>query len=101
MTTTTPTQILHPWIATLRTLLAIVAGSVVAIFGFITALTVFAPQFLAAIAAILPPEWLAWATAAVATLGAVSAAITRIMAIPGVNAWLTKIRLGAAGQHSE
>lgn len=97
---TTPTQILHPWIATLRTILAIVAGAVVTIFTFIAAFAVFAPQLLAAVAAILPPEWLAWATAAVATLGAIAGAITRIMAIPGVNEWLAKIRLGASGQHS-
>jgi protein-S-isoprenylcysteine O-methyltransferase Ste14 len=93
--TTTPTQVARPWTATARTALQAVAGAILGAAALVAAVAVLAPQFLEAVAAILPPEWLAWATAAVATIGAVAGAVARIMAIPGVNEWLTKIKLAA------
>jgi protein-S-isoprenylcysteine O-methyltransferase Ste14 len=98
MTTTIPTpatQVTRPWTATFRTILQTVAGAILGAAGIVAALAILAPQFLAAIADVLPPEWLAWATAAVATIGALAGAFARVMAIPGVNEWLTKIKLAA------
>ncbi|WP_104127996.1 hypothetical protein [Cryobacterium sp. Y57] len=93
--TATPTQVARPWTATARTVLQAVAGAILGAAALVAAVAVLAPQFLEAVAAILPPEWLAWATGAVATIGAVAGAFARIMAIPGVNEWLTKIKLAA------
>ena len=71
-----PSQTRHPWRATLRTALAGVIG-----------------------AASLAPDVLAAAHVNSTVLGvqaiAVAAAVTRIIAIPGVNALLTKVGLGA------
>ena len=98
--TTTPTQVAYPWTAAARTALQAIAGAVLALAAFVAALAILAPQFLAAVANILPPAWLAWATSAVATIGALAGAFARIMAIPGVNEWLTRIKLSAApGAH--
>jgi hypothetical protein len=101
MTTTplTPTQVAYPGAAVLRTILQTVAGVILGAASVTAVVAVFAPQFLEAVATILPPEWLAWATGAVATIGALAGAFARIMAIPGVNAWLTTVKLGAAGKH--
>jgi hypothetical protein len=98
-TQTAPTQVTHPGAATARTILQSVAGAVLAAASFVAVLAVFAPQLLEAIADVLPPEWLAWATGAVAAIGAFAGALARVMAIPGVNAWLTRLKLGAAGKH--
>jgi hypothetical protein len=99
--TTTPTQVTYPWAATARTVLQSVAGVILGASAFVAGLAILAPQFLVAVADILPPEWLAWATGAVATIGALAGAFARIMAIPGVNAWLTKVKLSASpAKHS-
>jgi protein-S-isoprenylcysteine O-methyltransferase Ste14 len=98
-TPTAPTQVTHPGAATARTILQAVAGAILTAATVVATLAVFAPQFLTAIADILPPEWLAWATGAVAAIGAFAGALARVMAIPGVNAWLTTVKLGAAGKH--
>ena len=44
----------------------------------------------------MPPETVAAGAWLVGLLVAASSAITRIMAIPAVNAWLTTVGLGAA-----
>ena len=93
--TITSTQVSRPWLTTSRTILQTVAGVILGSAAVVAAVAVLAPQVLDAVAAILPPEWLAWATGAVATIGAVAGAFARIMAIPGVNEWLTKIKLSA------
>ena len=90
-----PAQIARPWQATIRTVLQTVAGVILGAATVIATIAILAPQFLEAVAAILPPEALAWATGAVATIGALAGAFARIMAIPGVNEWLTKIKLAA------
>ncbi|TFC59395.1 MULTISPECIES: hypothetical protein [unclassified Cryobacterium] len=95
MTNTTPTQLAYPWTATARTIAQTVAGVILGGSAVIATIAVLAPQFLAAVADILPPTWLAWATGAVATIGALAGAFARIMAVPGVNDWLTKIKLSA------
>jgi len=54
-----------------------------------------APQVLAELAKILPGSWIVWLTGALAFLGVVAGVITRTMAIPQVNAWLTKFGIGS------
>jgi hypothetical protein len=71
-----PTQTRHPWRATVRTALA--------------ATVAFLP-LVPTIVHELGAESLPWAAAIVAA----AAAITRVMAIPGVNDWLTGLGLGA------
>ena len=66
-----PTQTVHPWRATARTILA-------ALIGFLPLLPVLVDA--------LGLGAYAWAGAAVA----VAAAITRALAVPGVNAWLAR-----------
>ena len=73
----TPTQTRHPWRATLRTVVAILLG-----------LATLLPYVVAD--ANIPTE------GAVGQALAVSALVTRIMAIPAVNAWLTQFGLGAS-----
>ena len=57
---------------------------------------VVAPQIIGAVADLVPGPVIAWATAAVATLAAISAAIARVMAIPAVDEWLRHIGAGSA-----
>ncbi len=84
-----PTQVKYPWRAALRTTLAYIAGAgiVVPIAWGITqdSLGVYlSPSVVAAIA---------WT---VGLIVAVSASVTRIMAIPQVNDWLTRLGVGAS-----
>lgn len=75
----------------LRTVVQVVIGAATVL----TVVVVVAPQVLTAIADVVPGPVLAWLTGAVATLAAVSAALTKIMAIPKVNELLTLIGLGS------
>ena len=74
------TQTTHPWRATARTALAFVSGAALSAPVLYTAVTNHSPE---------------QATGAGLTALAVSAAITRVMAVPFVNEWLAKIGLGA------
>lgn len=67
-----PTQTRYPWKATLRTILA-------------------ALPLVPIIAVALGVDTLPWVVAAVGFIGG----ITRVMAIPEINAWLTSVGLGA------
>lgn len=73
-------QTRYPWRATLRTAVAFVGGGAAAAPVLFTAVTNQSPET---------------ATGAGLTALAVSAAITRLMANPFVNEWLTKAGLGA------
>lgn len=75
----------------LRTVVQVVIGAATVL----TVVVVVAPQVLEAIADVVPGPVLAWLTGAVATLAAVSAALTKIMAIPKVNELLTLIGIGS------
>lgn len=75
----------------LRTIVAAVLGAVAAWGAF----QLFAPQILAELATILPGSWITWLASAIALISAIAGVITRIMAIPGVNALLIKIGLGS------
>ena len=90
-----PSQVLHPFLATVRTGLAVFAALVLSLGGIAAALAVFLPRALEAIVAALPPAWVAPVTSAMLTVVGVAMAITRLMAIPGVNDFLTKLSLGA------
>lgn len=72
-----------------------VAASVL---GFVTvAVAVFpvvAPQVVDALEPVLPESWYVWLLGAVAAVSAVAGAITRIMQIPIVDAWLDSLGLG-------
>lgn len=63
--------------------------------AFWAAFALVAPQILDELALILPGPWIAWLTAAIASVTLVAGVITRVMAIPTVNAWLTRIGLGS------
>ncbi len=75
----------------LRTVVQVVVGAA----AVLAVVVVVAPQVLAAVADVVPGPVLAWLTGAVATLAAVSAALTKIMAIPKINELLTLIGLGS------
>jgi len=94
-TTPLATQVAHPTNAAVRTALQSVAGVVLTAASVIATLAILAPQFLVAVQDILPPEWAAYAAGAVAFIGTLSGVVARLMAIPGVNEWLTQIKLGA------
>jgi len=93
--TTTPTQVAHPRKASLRTIVQALAGQVLALAAIIPVLALVAPKFLDALGTLLPPAVYAYLAGAVAFIAVLSGAVARIMAIPGVNAWLTRIKLGA------
>jgi hypothetical protein len=76
----TPTQSAYPWRATLRTALAFVIG-----------VAPLAPVLWAAATGHDAAAATGWG----ATALAVCAGITRLMAVPQVNAFLTRIGLGA------
>lgn len=75
----------------LRTIVQVVLGAA----GVLATIAVVAPQVLTAIGDVVPGPVLVWLTGAVAFLAGISAALTRVMAIPAVNAWLTTFGLGS------
>ncbi len=84
-----PTQTAYPWKATLRTIIAVLAGAgaVVPIM-----LTIIQGQ----LGVYISPEVMGWIVWGVGLLVAISGTVTRIIAIPAVNALLTKyVGLGA------
>ena len=89
---TTPSQVAHPWKATLRTVVQV--G--VVLFTFVLAVGPAILNILAEdLGAHLPPGVIAWLLTAAAVLTALSGAVARIMAIPRVNEALSKVRLDA------
>lgn len=64
--------------------------------GILAVAVVVAPQILDALADVLPGPVVAWAAGVIAAAAALSAALSRVMAIPAVDAWLKKIGLGSA-----
>jgi hypothetical protein len=75
----------------LRTVVQVVLAAA----GVLTVVVAIAPEIITAIADVVPGPVLVWMTGAVASLAAVSAALTKIMAIPKVNELLTLIGLGS------
>lgn len=91
ITTNTVPEIWYKAKRVARTVLQVVL-SAATLWG---AVQIVAPQILAELAKILPVSWVVWLVGALAFLGVVAGVITRIMAIPAVNAWLVKIGLGS------
>ena len=84
-----PTQLQYPGRAVART---IVAFLVVAVPTY----AIVVPMFLDSFKDYLPEGVAAWLAASVAFVGVLVGFVTRIMAIPVVNAALTAVGLGAA-----
>lgn len=83
------------WFKTQRVLRSIV-GTLISALTVWAALTAIFPQVLAELATILPGPAIVWLTGVIAAISAVAGAISRIMAIPKVNAFLTKwLNLGS------
>lgn len=83
----TPTQVAHPWKATIRT---VVAYLVVVVPALIVAIPVVQDQ----LGAYLPESWSLWLTGAAGFLAALVGAVTRLMALHQVQALLAKVGLG-------
>ena len=86
---TTPTQIAHPWRATVRTFAAVAVAALAALVAVLPVVQ----DFVNEVAPGSPvAAWIAGATVVVAAL---SGAVTRIMALASVNDFLAKVGLGA------
>ncbi|WP_337026754.1 hypothetical protein [Microbacterium sp. LB16] len=64
--------------------------------AILTGTVVLAPQILTAVQDVLPGPVVVWLTGAIATLTAISAAISRALAFPAVDEWLRKFGAGSA-----
>jgi len=93
MTDLTPTQSAHPWRATLRTAIAV---GIPTVLGLLVVLPEIIQVILDELGETMPDGLRLWLVAAASLIVAISSAVTRIMAIPGVNAWLTSLGLGAS-----
>ncbi|RBO73049.1 hypothetical protein [Microbacterium sp. H6] len=85
-------KIWFPLQRAIRTAVQVIVGGA----AVLATVVVVAPQIIDAIADVVPGPVIAWATAAIATLAAISAAIARVMAIPAIDEWLRKIGAGSA-----
>lgn len=85
-----PTQVAHPWRASLRSGVQAVVGALVT---FAALWPLLEPILGETISHFIDPAQVAGVTLSV---GVIATAITRIMAIPAVNKALTKIKLGAS-----
>ncbi len=79
----------------IRTIIAVIVGIVLTFLSTVAALQLFAPAVLAELAKVLDPATIAWLSSALAVLVLWAGVITRIMAIPQVNAFLTKFGAGS------
>ncbi|ALY08871.1 hypothetical protein GALAXY_25 [Arthrobacter phage Galaxy] len=87
-----PSQVKYPWRAFWRTVWQVGVPA----FGLVL---LAGPAVLGILAeelgTVLPDHVTAWLLGAAAVLTALSGAVARIMAIPGVNAWLSRFKLDA------
>jgi len=96
----TPPPVPFPAQRIIRTVIQTTAAVILSSVACITTASIIAPQLLEAIRELLPDDVYAWAAAAVATTAAIAAALARIMAIPGVNGFLTRLRAGSTPRHA-
>jgi hypothetical protein len=75
LTPAVPTQVKHPWRAVIRTVFALLIGA-----------AALAPE----VVSVSHLDTVPALSGAVATLLAVSGGVTRVMALPGVNGWLSR-----------
>lgn len=87
-TESVPTQQAHPWRAVARTVLAVLVG-----LGLVVPLVVQA--LTDQLGLYIPDRAKAWLVAASAFTIALSGAVTRIIAIPAVDAWLRRLGLSS------
>lgn len=97
MTDPTPTAIVSsqsafPGRATVRTVVQNVISVVLTLGVVLPVVVSIAGEELAGL---LPENWLAWAVGAAASVAAIAAALTRIMAIPAVDAALRRFGLSS------
>ena len=79
----------------IRTVLAVIVAIITTAGSTLAIIAVVAPQILAELEPLLAPEVFGWLAGWVAALIVLSGVITRIMAIPAVNAFLTKFGAGS------
>ena len=83
------------WFKTQRVLRTIVQAAVV-LFPLVNGVAIAASQYLKEQTGVGVPEWVFYALNIIIALTAlVMGLVARIMAVPGVNEWLTKIGLGS------
>lgn len=88
--TPTPTQVAHPWKATVRT-------AIQTFLAVAAVLVLVAPEVQAFVDQFWPGSpVVAWIGAGAAFVAALAGLVTRIMAIPAVNDLLTRVGLGAS-----
>ncbi|MCK2024073.1 hypothetical protein KZC52_14130 [Microbacterium sp. kSW2-24] len=85
-------KIWFPMQRAIRTAAQVLVGGA----AVLATIVLVAPQIVDAVADVVPGPVIAWATAALATLAAISAALSRVMAIPAVDEWLRHIGAGSA-----
>ncbi|UVK62563.1 hypothetical protein SEA_TAYLORSIPHT_24 [Arthrobacter phage TaylorSipht] len=87
-----PSQVAHPWRASLRTVWAVAVPAFgLVLFAGPAVLHILAEE----LGTVVPEGVTAWLLAAAGVLSALAGAVTRIMALPGVNAWLARFKLDA------
>lgn len=79
----------------LRTVLQTTIAFLVGLGGSVGLLQATAPQVIDAVRDVLPPAAVAWFAAVFAFVIAVAGALSKLMAIPVVNGWLTRIGFGS------
>jgi hypothetical protein len=79
----------------IRTALQTALAFLVTLGGSVAVLQAVAPQVLDDLADVLPASWLAWLAGAFAFVIVIASALSRLMAIPVVNAWLTRVHAGS------
>lgn len=90
-----PTQVAHPWRASLRTALQTALASIVALVAVLPLVQDFVEQVAPGSPVV------AWIAGATATLSALALAVTRIMALGPVNDLLTRIGLGPVSNQEQ
>ena len=88
----TPTQVAHPWRASLRTAVAVLLGLAL-VLPIVWAII---GEELAKVGWVIPEPVGTVVGSIIAAVTAAAAIVTRVMAIPAVSDWLTKLNLGPA-----
>lgn len=85
----------YPWQRAIRTALQVTIAFLVGLGGSVALLQAVAPQVLAAVVDVLPPSAYAWLVGAFAFVIAIATTLSKLMAIPVINAWLTRLGAGS------
>lgn len=94
MSTVVSNPVQDPRIAVLRTILQNAVSVLLTIVSIILIVPTIAPEILAALEPVLPSGFYLWLVGVVAFVSALAGALAKIMAIPKVNEWLAKLKLG-------